>query len=102
MILEILFKPFGLLAPKTFKIIWFSNLSTLSVPDEGDSRNVSCTINLLSMFLFLIFKNNIYSLPFTVFCDIQTQGSFTISMINKQHIFFKFYIKQSLIIVQTI
>jgi len=40
MILEILFKPFGLLAPKTFKIIWFSNLSTLSIPDEVYSRNV--------------------------------------------------------------
>ena len=26
--------PFDLLAPKTLKIIWLSNLSTLNVPDE--------------------------------------------------------------------
>jgi hypothetical protein len=51
MILEILFKPFGLLAPKTFKIIWFSNLSTLSIPDEGYSRNVSCALNLIFIFI---------------------------------------------------
>ena len=38
-ILATLFRPsFGLLAPKTFNITWFSNLSTLSVPDEGYSR----------------------------------------------------------------
>jgi hypothetical protein len=29
--------PLDLLAPKTFLIIWFSNLSILSVPDEGYS-----------------------------------------------------------------
>ena len=33
-------------------IIWFSNLSTLSLPDEGDSRIVSCTLILKSMFLY--------------------------------------------------
>jgi len=31
------------LLPK-FQIIWFSNLSILSVQDEGYSRNVSCTL----------------------------------------------------------
>jgi len=35
--LEILLMPFVLLAPK---IIWLSNLSTFSVPDEDYSRNV--------------------------------------------------------------
>ena len=42
---NIAFADFGharLLAPKTFKIIWFYSLSTLSVPDEGYSRNTSC------------------------------------------------------------
>jgi len=34
----ILFRPFGFIAPKHFKIIWLSNLSTVSVPDEGYSR----------------------------------------------------------------
>ena len=33
-------------------IIWLSNLSTLSVPDEGNSRNASCALNLISTFLF--------------------------------------------------
>ena len=33
-ILAIQFRTLGLLAPKTFSIIWLSNLSTLSVPDE--------------------------------------------------------------------
>jgi len=28
-----------------FKIIWVSNLLTLSVPDEGYSRNTTCTLN---------------------------------------------------------
>ena len=32
-------------ALKHFKIIWISNLSTLSVPDESDSESASCTLN---------------------------------------------------------
>ena len=32
-------------------IIWLSNLSTLSVPDEGYSRNASCALNLIFTFL---------------------------------------------------
>ena len=32
-------------------IIWLSNLSILSVPDESYSRNVLCTLNLISTFL---------------------------------------------------
>jgi hypothetical protein len=34
-------------------IIWLSNLSILSVPDKGYSRNVSCTLNLTSTFLLI-------------------------------------------------
>jgi hypothetical protein len=34
LILAILFRPFGFIAPKTL-IIWLSNLSILSVPNEG-------------------------------------------------------------------
>jgi len=37
-----------------FRIIWLSNILALSVPDEGYSGNVSCALNLLSAFLFLI------------------------------------------------
>jgi len=33
---------------------WLSNLSILSVPDEGYSRNVSCALNLMSTFLLLL------------------------------------------------
>ena len=32
-------------APKDFYVIWLSNLSTLSVPSEYYSTNVSCTLN---------------------------------------------------------
>jgi hypothetical protein len=35
---------------QNFKVIWFSNLSTFSVPDEGYSRNASCTLNLICTF----------------------------------------------------
>ena len=37
-IVTIFFMFFGLLAPKTFKIIWLSNFLTLSVPEESYSR----------------------------------------------------------------
>jgi hypothetical protein len=37
MILDILFMPFGFLAPEYFKIIWLSNILALSVYDEGHS-----------------------------------------------------------------
>jgi len=36
-------------------IIWLSNLSILSVPDEGYSRKMFCALNLISTFLLLIF-----------------------------------------------
>jgi hypothetical protein len=48
--LAILFRPFGVMAPTT--CIWLSNISMLSVPDEGYSRNASCALNLISTFLF--------------------------------------------------
>ena len=51
-VFAILFRPFGLFAPKIFEIIWFSNLLTLSIPNEGYSRNVSCTLNWMSMLLY--------------------------------------------------
>jgi hypothetical protein len=34
-------------------IIWLSNLSILSVPDEGYSRNVLCALNLISTIFYL-------------------------------------------------
>jgi hypothetical protein len=44
--LPILFSPLYFLALKPFKIIWLSNLSTLSVAaDEGHSRHVSCVLS---------------------------------------------------------
>ena len=35
-------------------IIWLLNIWALSVPGEGYSRNVSCALNLISMFLLLL------------------------------------------------
>ena len=46
------YRPFGFLAPKTL-IIWLSNLSILSVPDRGNSRNASPAVNFIYTFLFL-------------------------------------------------
>ena len=43
-------RPFGCIVPKTL-IIWFSNPSVLSLPDEDYSKNVSYTLNLISIFL---------------------------------------------------
>ena len=47
-----------LLLPKLW-INWFSNLSILNVPDEGNSRNVSRALSLIStFFLALINKQS--------------------------------------------
>ena len=43
-----------MLLPIFFFIIWFSNLSTLGLPDECYYRNESCALNLISTFLFLV------------------------------------------------
>jgi len=45
-ILAILFKSFGFITPKYFKIIWLSNLSTLSVPYARYSRNASYVLQV--------------------------------------------------------
>jgi hypothetical protein len=37
---------------KHLKIIWLFNISILSVPEEGYSRNASCALNLIFTFLF--------------------------------------------------
>jgi hypothetical protein len=47
--LAILFRPFGFIALKT--LIWLSNLSILSMPGGGCSRDASCALNLISTFL---------------------------------------------------
>jgi hypothetical protein len=39
---------------QNFKLICLSNISTLSIPDEGYPGNVSFVINLISLFLFNI------------------------------------------------
>jgi hypothetical protein len=64
-----LLRSYGFIAPKTFfllkvalntiiqiqniQIIWVSNHSILTVPDEGYSRNASCALNLISKFLYM-------------------------------------------------
>jgi hypothetical protein len=50
--------PLVFLLPKTLNYgIWFSNNLATSVPDESYSRNVSCALNLIYMFLI---ENGIY------------------------------------------
>ena len=62
-----IFRPWAYLMkviPETCRVyyIWLSNLSTLSVPDEGYYRNVSCELYLISTFLFVlyIFREDFY------------------------------------------
>jgi hypothetical protein len=50
-----------------FLIIWLSNLSTLSVPDEGYSRNASCALNLISTFS-LYYTNQSLKYSFVISC----------------------------------
>ena len=75
-----------LLLPIIFTTIWFSKLSTLDVPDEGDSRNVFCAINLISTFLYSIQKeSNISNIFYEEFED--TKGLIRIRILkkNRQH-----------------
>ena len=44
-------------------IIWFSNHSILSIPDEGYSRNVSCTLNLIQFLNNVIINKTKILLP---------------------------------------
>jgi len=60
--------PLVFLLPKTFKIIWLSNILALSVPDEGNYLAASCALNLISTFSLL-------SLGPYIFCwTISSQG----------------------------
>ena len=53
--MAILFRPFDCPAPKDFKVMWLSNILTLTVLDEDYFRNVclSCTLNLIFTYLLL-------------------------------------------------
>jgi hypothetical protein len=50
-----------LMRDENFKLFWLCNLSILSVPDEGYSRNASCTLNLIFTFLsnikYVLYRN---------------------------------------------
>ena len=52
---DILFRHIGLfLLPNTY-IFWLSNISTLSVPDEGYYRNAPCALHLISTFSLCVY-----------------------------------------------
>jgi hypothetical protein len=59
-VLHLLFWPLGVIALNYIYIIWLSNITILSVPDEGCSRNVSCAPNLISTFLFTLLSKSLY------------------------------------------
>ena len=44
---------FRIRTPKDFSIIWFSNPSTMRAHNEGQFRNASRALNLISTFLLL-------------------------------------------------
>ena len=41
-------------------IIWLFNISILSVPDDGYSRNASCALNFISTFVLLSLDRYLY------------------------------------------
>jgi hypothetical protein len=50
---------FGFVAAKDFfLIVWLSNLSILSVPDEGYSRNAPCALYIISTLSLKVFGSN--------------------------------------------
>ena len=63
------FRLFILVTPKDW-IICLSNLLTLSIPDEGYSRNVSYTLNEMPTFLFLKHTFVLYFPSFLQVCKI--------------------------------
>ena len=54
--------PFVLLLPKL--IIWLTNLSILSAPNDGYSRNPSCALNLISTFYYGMFVSHEHKFSF--------------------------------------
>ena len=56
-----LFRPFGFIALKYFKLIWLSNLSTLSVLDEVYSRIMSYALNFIFTYLLLVLTTFVQS-----------------------------------------
>jgi hypothetical protein len=55
MILAILFRSYGFIAPKTLDYLAFQSLDFEPLPDEGYTRNVLGTLSLISMLLSDIF-----------------------------------------------
>jgi hypothetical protein len=64
------FRPFGCIAPKHFSIIWLSNLSILSVPDEDYPRNVH-NVFILLFFYVIIWLGKIYTVVVTVWLTVK-------------------------------
>ena len=58
---------------QSFKLFGFSNLSILSVPDEGYSWNTSCALNLIS-FYFLQNTKWCYRLSFVLYLFLHIQS----------------------------
>ena len=56
-----LFRPFGFIALKHFKLIWLSNISILSVLDEVYSRNMSYVLNVIFTFFLLVLTTFVQS-----------------------------------------
>ena len=83
------FAAFGLIAPKIFRIIWLSNISTLSVPYEVYSRTASCTLNLIARFfcLYISTRRILYNCLLRKFTHSQLQfkRNFDISQNSLSH-----------------
>jgi hypothetical protein len=56
LLLAVLFRLFGFLAPKDFRIICLSNILTLRLHDEDFTEALSCGLNSISTFLLLLYN----------------------------------------------
>ena len=86
--LAILFRSYGFIGLKNVNYFF-----TLSVPDEGYSRNASCTLNLISTFLCGLFQSTSTStLYFTIYYLVKYVSNCIMilsSMTNKLRNFFR-------------
>jgi hypothetical protein len=73
LILLSLLRPYSLLALKDFHIIWLSNPSTLSIPDEGDSSKTSCKLNLILQQVLQTYLDLILQQVLQTYLDLKLQ-----------------------------
>ena len=76
------FVPLLYLFGKTFQLYYFSNLLTLSVPDEGFYRNVLHTLNRISTFFSSLRIKKCMLILYFTFLDVTFSGFSSTCSVN--------------------